>query len=40
MSFDFNAPRHNQAMQILEKYSYVEMQQSGEWPTYISCIID
>jgi len=40
MSFDFNAPGPNQAMQMLEKYSYVEMQQSGEWPTYISCIID
>ena len=40
MSFDFNTPYPNQAMKMLEKYSYVEMQQSGEWPTYISCIID
>ena len=40
MNFDFSAPHHNQAMQMLEKYPYVEMQQSGDWPTYISCIID
>lgn len=40
MNFDFSAPHHNQAMQMLEKYSYVEMQQSGDWPTYISCITD
>lgn len=40
MNFDFNAQHHDQAMQMIEKYSYVQMQQSGEWPTYISCVIE
>lgn len=40
MNFDFSAPHHNQAMQMLEKYPYVAMQQNGDWPTYISCIIE
>lgn len=40
MGFDFNASHSEQAMQMLEKYSYAQMQQSGEWPTYISCVID
>lgn len=39
MGFDFNAQHHDQAMQMIEKYSYAQMQQSGEWPTYISCVV-
>lgn len=39
MGFDFNAPPHEQALQMLEKLSSAQMQQSGEWPTYISCSI-
>ncbi|SEI67225.1 hypothetical protein SAMN04244572_01275 [Azotobacter beijerinckii] len=39
MNFDFNAQHHDQAMQMIEKYSYAQMQQSGEWPTYISCVV-
>jgi len=37
MGFDFNASPHEQALQMVEKHSSAHMQQSGEWPTYISC---
>lgn len=37
MGFDFNVSPHEQALQMLDKLSSVHMQQSGEWPTYISC---
>lgn len=37
MGFDFNASPHEQALQMVEKLSSAHMQQSGEWPTYISC---
>ncbi|EZQ18206.1 DEAD/DEAH box helicase [Halopseudomonas bauzanensis] len=40
MNFDFNMSPHDQKDVMLEKYSYVQMQQSGEWPTYVSCVID
>lgn len=39
MRFDFNASPHQQALQMVEKLSSTHMQQSGEWPTYISCSI-
>lgn len=37
MGFDFNASPHEQALQMVEKLSSAHMQQSGGWPTYISC---
>lgn len=39
MGFDFNASPHEQALQMVEKLSSAQMQQSGEWPTYVSCSI-
>lgn len=40
MGFDFNASPHEQALQMIEKLSSAHMQQSGAWPTYISCSIN
>lgn len=37
MGFDFNASPHEQVLQMIEKFSSAHVQQSGEWPTYISC---
>lgn len=39
MIFDFNASNQDQALQMVEKYAYLQMQQIGNWPTYISCSI-
>lgn len=40
MYFDFNASHHAQMLQMLEKYPYLQMQQTGDWSTYISCSIE
>ncbi|WP_236202539.1 DEAD/DEAH box helicase [Pseudomonas lactis] len=40
MNFDFGTSHHEQARQMIEKYSNAHMHQGGEWPTYISCVID
>ncbi len=40
MNFDFNASPHDQKELMCDKYGYVQMQQGGEWPTYVSCVID
>lgn len=40
MNFDFSATDDEQLQQLFEKYSYARMQQRGEWPTYISCVIE
>lgn len=37
MGFDFNASPQEQVLQMIEKFSSAHVQQSGEWPTYISC---
>lgn len=40
MNFDFNASPHDQKALLCDRYGYVQMQQGGEWPTYVSCVID
>ncbi len=40
MNFDFNASPHDQKELLCDRYGYVQMQQGGEWPTYVSCVID
>ncbi|PPC78572.1 DEAD/DEAH box helicase [Pokkaliibacter plantistimulans] len=36
MGFDFHASPYEQVLQMVDKLSFAQMQQSGEWPTYIS----
>ena len=38
LNFDFQASALRQLEDIGEKYSRAQMQQGGQWPTYISCI--
>jgi DEAD/DEAH box helicase domain-containing protein len=40
LNFDFHASHDEQLQQLFEKYSYTRMQQRGEWPTYISCVME
>ncbi|WP_404345205.1 DEAD/DEAH box helicase [Vreelandella venusta] len=40
MNFDFNASHHDQKELMYDKYNYVQMQPGGEWPTFMSCVID
>lgn len=40
LNFDFNASHDEQLQQLIKKYSHARMQQRGEWPTYISCIME
>ncbi|MGZ9568520.1 DEAD/DEAH box helicase [Alcaligenes nematophilus] len=37
MHFDFNQSPNEQVLQMLDTFSSAHMQQSGDWPTYISC---
>ena len=39
LRFEFQASKKQQMECIVEKYSRAQMQQGGQWPTFISCII-
>lgn len=39
MRFDFSASIEQQITELLDKYKHVRMQQSGDWPTYVSVVV-